>query len=72
VQYLRAPVMINPVDLAPDEHANLAVLPPLFVGQQVRDQQGQTWVEGNKRLLISHILTQKTPAVELKDVTVRK
>lgn len=41
--YLRAAVMINPVDLASNEDTNLAVLPPFFVGQQVGDQQGQTW-----------------------------
>lgn len=40
--YLRAAVMINPVDLASNEDTNLAVLPPFFVGQQVGDQQGQT------------------------------
>lgn len=41
--YLRATVVINPVDLASDEDADLAVLPALLIGQQVRDQQGQTW-----------------------------
>lgn len=33
--------MVNPVDLASNEHADLAVLPPLLVGQQVRDEQRQ-------------------------------
>lgn len=43
VQHSRSAVMINPVDLASDKHADLTILPPLLVGQQVGDQQGQTW-----------------------------
>lgn len=43
VRYLRSAVVINPVDLASNEDADLAVLPPLLVGQQVGEQQGQTW-----------------------------
>lgn len=31
--YLRSAVMINPVDLASNEDTDLAVLPPLLVGQ---------------------------------------
>lgn len=42
MQYIRSAVMINPVDLASNEDTDLAVLPPLLVGQQVGDQQGQT------------------------------
>lgn len=30
--------MINPVDLSSDEDADLTVLPPLLIGQQIRDQ----------------------------------
>lgn len=33
VQYIRSAVMINPVDLASNEDTDLAVLPPLLVGQ---------------------------------------
>lgn len=43
MRYLRSAVVVDPVDLASDEDADLAVLPPLLVGQQVGDQQGQTW-----------------------------
>ena len=48
-QYLRSAVVINPVDLASDKDADLAVLPPLLVGQQVWDQQGQTWTADRVR-----------------------
>lgn len=42
-RHLRSAVVVDPVDLASDEDADLAVLPPLLVGQEVGDQQGQTW-----------------------------
>lgn len=49
MQYLRSAVVIDPVDLASDEDTDLAVLPPLLIGQQVWDQQGQTWTsEGHQ------------------------
>lgn len=50
--------MIDPVDLAADEDADLAVLPPLLVGQQVGDEQGQTWT-GNKQLVIAGLLPHR-------------
>ena len=43
VQYSRSAVMINPVDLSSNEDADLAVLPPFLVSEQVGDEQGQTW-----------------------------
>lgn len=43
MQYSRSAIMIDPVNLASNEHADLAILPPFLVGQQVGDQQGQTW-----------------------------
>lgn len=47
-RYSRSAVVVDPVDLAADEDADLAVLPPLLVGQQVGDQQGQTWRRGGQ------------------------
>lgn len=44
-RHSRSAVMVNPVDLASNEHSDLAVLPPLLVGQQVRDEQRQAWSE---------------------------
>lgn len=35
--------MVDPVDLASDEDADLAVLPLLLVGEQVGDEQGKAW-----------------------------
>lgn len=49
VQYLRSAVMINPVDLASNEDTDLAFLPPLLVGEQVGDEQGQTWTRTSNR-----------------------
>ena len=46
---LHSAVVVNPVDLASDEHADLAVLPPLLVDQQVGDQQSQAWSEDKQR-----------------------
>lgn len=49
MQDLRSAVVINPVDFASNEHTDLAVCPSLLIGQQVRDQQGQTWHEVEPR-----------------------
>lgn len=49
MQDLRSAVVINPVDFASNEHTDLAVCPSLLIGQQVRDQQGQTWHEVAQR-----------------------
>ncbi len=59
MQYLRSAVMVNPVDLPSDEDANLAVLPPLLVGQQIGDQQGQTWTGDIEQMLNTKFLEVK-------------
>lgn len=41
--YARSAVVVDPVDLSTDEHADLTVLPLLFIGDEIRDQQSQTW-----------------------------
>lgn len=50
VQYSRSAVMIDPVDLASDEYADFAVLPLFLVGEQVGNEQGQTWRRGCRTL----------------------
>lgn len=57
LQDLRSAVVINPVDLSSNEHTDLAVLPPLLIGQQVRDQQGQTWTSERHQTAAQQLYT---------------
>jgi hypothetical protein len=40
--------VVNPVDLASDEDADLAVIPLLLVGEQIGDEQGEAWQSHEK------------------------
>lgn len=40
--------MVDPVDLASDEDADLAVIPLLLVGEQIGDEQGEAWQSHEK------------------------
>lgn len=41
--------MVNPVDLASNEHPDLTVLPPLFVCYEIRDEQSQAYWKTSNR-----------------------
>lgn len=41
--HLRLSLFIHPVDLASDEHADLAFAPSLLAVQEIRDEEGEAW-----------------------------
>lgn len=41
--HLRLSLFIHPVDLAPNEHADLAFAPSLLAVQEIRDEEGEAW-----------------------------